>query len=263
MQKNHFARQRVMFPILACAFVLFMGAVLYSSSSVVEFTAIGKVESIYRDRVSLKILQIVGSESADLSIATGSWISFDLPREYRDKRSRRDRGEIIYGTVIEAELIGNIATEYELKTDKAKTETSTATSSAAVDEELKKTVPTVLLWTAQSVKKIKNANTYLPAEERKDKKGRRKKDKKPAEPVKVWTQEETVRGEILVKKEKVFIKEDRLGKRDKGLQILSEDWAGKLMGMSGSRVVLHGTTHRTNVSSGTIEIKSLMKVTPK
>lgn len=252
MHKNLFARQRVLFSAMACAFVIFMGAVLYSSqSSVVEFTAIGKVESIYRDRISLKILHIVGSETVELPVATGSWVSFDLPREYRDRHSRRNRGDISYGTVIEAELIGNIATEYELKTDEKKTET------------VKQTVPTVLLWTAQSVKKVKNANTWLPEDERKDRKGRRKKEKKPAEPVKVWTQEETVRGAVLVKKDKVYLKEDRLGKRDKGLEVVSEAWTAKLKDLAGSRVVLHGTTHRTSVSSGTMEIKNLMKVYPK
>ncbi|HNS09536.1 MAG TPA: hypothetical protein PKN29_07535 [Candidatus Ozemobacteraceae bacterium] len=252
MQKNLIARQRVLFSVLACVFSIFLGATLYSDASVVEFTAIGKVESIYRDRVSMKILDFVGSDTAELALATGSWVSFDLPREYRDRRNKRDRGQINYGTVIEADLIGNIATEYELKTDEEKTET------------VRKSVPTVLLWTAQAVRKVKNPNDYLPEEERKQKKGRRnKKEKKPAEPVKVWTQEETVRGNILLHKDKVYIKEDRLGKKDRGLEVLSEAWTEKLKTMPGTRVVLHGTTHRTSVASGTMEIRNLMKIYQK
>ncbi len=254
MHKNLFARQRVIFSVLACAFVILMGAALYSESSVVEFTAIGQVESIYRDRVSLKILHIVGSDTQELPLATGSWVSFDLPREFHDKRSRRERGQITYGTVIEAALIGNIATEYELKKDEEKAET------------VKKNVPTVLLWTAQSVKKVKNGNDYLPESERKERKkgrDRKKKEKKPEEPAKVWTQEETVRGAIVLHKEKVFIKEDRLGKKDRGLEVVSDAWVSKLKEMPGSRVVLHGTTHRTSVASGTMEIKNLMKIYTK
>ncbi|GAB1351479.1 hypothetical protein MASR1M12_02090 [Erysipelotrichia bacterium] len=252
MQKNLIARQRVLFSVLACVFSIFLGATLYSDASVVEFTAIGKVESIYRDRVSMKILDFVGSDTAELALATGSWVSFDLPREYRDRRNKRDRGQINYGTVIEADLIGNIATEYELKTDEEKSET------------VRKSMPTVLLWTAQAVRKVKNANDYLPEEERKQKKGRRnKKEKKPAEPVKVWTQEETVRGQVLLHKDKIYIKEDRLGKKDRGLEVTSEVWTEKLKAMPGTRVVLHGTTHRTSISSGTMEIRNLMKIYQK
>jgi hypothetical protein len=231
-----------------------MGAVLYSDSSIVEFTAIGKIESVYRDRVSLKILQIVGSDTEELPLSVGSWVSFDLPREYRDRRNRRDRGQINFGDVIEAELIGNIATEYEFKTDEEKSET------------VRKKVPTVLLWTAQSVKKVKNPNDYLPEDERKGsrkKAGKKKKEAKPEEPVKVWTQEETVRGMVLLHKDKVYIKEDRLGKKDRGLEVISDNWSEKLKEMPGSSVVLHGITNRTSVSSGTMEIKNLMRVYPK
>lgn len=253
MQKNVFFRQRAIFSLLACAFVMLMGAALYSDSSIVEFTAVGKIESVYRDRVSMKILQVVGSDTEELPLGIGSWVSYDLPREYRDRGNRRDRSRINFGDVVEAQLIGNIATEYELKTDEDKSET------------VRKQVPTVLLWTAQSVKKVKKPNDYLPEEERKGgrKKERRKKEEKPAEPVKVWTQEETVRGQVLLHKDKVYIKEDRLGKRDRGLEVISESWSEKLKEMPGSIVVLHGKTNRTSVSSGTMEIKNLMRVYPK
>ena len=252
MYKIPVARQWVLLSMLASVFVFFVGAALYSEASVVEFTAIGKVESIYRDRVSLKILHILGSDTHELPLATGSWVSFDLPREFRDKSRRRDRPQITYGNVIEAALIGNMATEYELKTEDDQS------------EHVKKTMPTVLLWTAQSVKKVRNANEYLPEEERKaGKKGRNRKEKKPKEAAKVWTQEETVRGSVLLFKDKVYIKEDRLGKKDRGLEIVSDSWSEKLKELPGTRVVLHGTTHRTSVSSGTIEIKNLMRVYQK
>lgn len=254
MQTNSVARRAVIYSVLACFCAIFAASSLYSAS-IVELTAIGKVESIYRDRVTMRIIEIVGSQTVDLAVASGSWVSFDLPKAMRDKRSRRDRNEISFGNVIEAQLIGNIATEYEMKEDEK-------------SEIVKPGVPTVLLWTAQSVTKVKNQNQYLSEEEKqsKGKKGRRKKkekEKKPEEPIKIWTQEETVRGNVLVKGSEVFIKEDRLGKKDKGLAIVSESWHDKLIELAGSRIVVHGVTHRTSVSSGTIEIKSLMRVYPK
>ncbi len=255
MQTSQFARRAVLLTLLACFFAVFAVSSLYSAS-VVEFTAIGKVESIYRDRITMRVLEIVGSETVELPVSKGSWVSFDLPREMRDKNRKRDRGQISFGNVIEAQLIGNIATEYEVK------------EGEEAKEKIKPGVPTVLLWTAQAVTKVKKPDQYLPEEERKAKKDRKKgrrkeKDKKDEEPVKIWTQEETVRGSVLVKGEKVYIKEDRLGKKDKGLELAAEAWTEKLKELSGSRVVVHGTTHRTSVSSGTIEIKNIMRVYPK
>lgn len=258
MQTNSVARRVVIYSILACFCVVFTASSLFSASSIVEFTSIGKVESIYRDRITMRILEIVGTQTADLGVASGSWVSFDLPKDMRDKHSRRDRKQISFGNIIEAQLIGNVATEYEVKDDNKATET------------LKAGAPNVLLWTAQAVTKIKDQKKYATEEEKteKDKKGRKgrrkkDKDKKPEEPVKIWTQEETVRGSVLVKGNEVFIKEDRLGKKDKGLAIQSPAWNEKLVDLSGSRIVVYGTTHRTSISSGTIEIKSLMRVYPK
>lgn len=255
MQTSQIARRAVLFTLLACFCAIFAASTLYSAS-VVEFTAIGKVESIYRDRITMRILEMVGSESVELPVSKGSWVSFDLPREMRDKNRRRDRGQISFGNVIEAQLIGNIATEYEVK------------EGEDAKEKVKPGVPTVLLWTAQAVTKVKNGDQYLPEEERTAKKSRKKgrrkeKEKKEEEPVKIWTQEETVRGSVLVKGEKVYIKEDRLGKKDKGLELASEEWLEKLKELAGSRVVVHGVTHRTSVSSGTVEIKNIMRVYPK
>ena len=259
MQTHPFARNAVYFAVLACLFTL--AAVAIHAESVVEFTAIGRVESIYRDRVTMRILEVVGSDTEQLPVAINSWVSFDLPKEFRDrnKRGRRTRDQITYGTLIRTDLIGNIATEYELKKDESE------------PEKVRQDVPTVLLWIAQSVARVKDSGQYdteedkqEKAEVKKGKKRRReKKVKKPEEPLKIWTQEETVRGAILVKGEQVFIKEDRLGKKDKGLHVVTDSWAEKLKEFSGSRVVLHGTTHRTGLASGTMEIQSLMRVYPK
>lgn len=221
---------------------------LFAMSNIVEFTAIGKVESIYKERVSMNVLYIVASDPASIGVATGSWISFDLPRAYSEKSNRR-QSQISYGNVIEAVLIGNVATEYE-------------TNNEDGDKTISSTVTPVLLWTAQSVKKVKNAKDYLPTKED-DKKGRKKNKKKEEEPLKIWTQEETVRGKVLVKNDKVYLKEDRLGKKDKGLEVLSEEWSAKLKDLHDSRVVLHGVTHRTGVASGTLEISNVLKVYPK
>ena len=260
MQTIPFARRAVYFAVLACLFVLVTATATYAAS-VVEFTSIGRVESIYRDRITMRILEIVGSETEQLPVGVNSWVSFDLPKEFRDrnKSGRRTRDQINYGTLIKADLIGNIATEYELKKDNAE------------PEKVKQELPTVLLWIAQSVAKIKDHGQYDSEEEKKEKaeakKGnkrrREKKEKKPEEPLKIWTQEETVRGAVLVKGEQVYIKEDRLGKKDKGLHVVTDSWAEKLKEFGGSRVVLHGVTHRTGLASGTMEIQSLMRVYPK
>ncbi len=260
MQTHQFARKAVYFAVLACLLTVAVVAVA-QSASVVEFTAVGRVESIYRDRVTMRILEVVGSATEQLPVGVNSWVSFDLPKEFRDrdKRGRRTRDQISYGTLIKTELIGNVATEYELKKDDNE------------PEKVTKSAPAVLLWIAQSVVKVKDQGQYeseadkqAKADGKKGKKHRReKKEKKPEEPLKIWTQEETVRGAILVKGEQIFIKEDRLGKRDKGLHVVTDSWAEKLKEYSGSRVVIHGVTHRTGLASGTMEIKSLMRVYPK
>lgn len=260
MQTHPFARKTVYFAVLACLFVVVIVAMAHASS-VVEFTAVGRVESIYRDRITMRILDIISSDTAQLPVSKNSWVSFDLPKEFRDrdKRGRRTRDQINYGSLIETALIGNIATEYELKKDDAE------------PEKVKQDAPTVLLWIAQSVVKVKDSGQYDSEEEKQEKaeskKGkkrrREKKEKKPEEPLKIWTQEETVRGAVLVKGEKIYIKEDRLGKKDKGLHVVSESWAEKLKDFNGSRVVLHGVTHRTGLASGTMEVQNLMRVYPK
>jgi hypothetical protein len=68
---------------------------------------------------------------------------------------------------------------------------------------------------------------------------------------------------VQIKNEKVYIKEDYLGKKDKGLEVISESWVDKLKDLTSQKVVLHGITHRTSVGSGTIEIHNALKVYPK
>jgi hypothetical protein len=129
----------------------------------------------------------------------------------------------------------------------------------------------VLLWMAQSVVRVKNPDQYLTEEERQAKRGRRRrgrkkeKEKKSEEPVKVWTQEETVRGIVNLreKEKRLYIKEARMGRRDKGLDVVDDEWYEKLKGFNGQKVVIHGTTNRTSLSSGTVEIQNILKIYPK
>ncbi len=238
-------------PIIILLFVT-VAQIGFCASSIVEFTAIGKIESIYKNRVSMSVLHIIASDTENLNVATGSWISFDIPKGNVDKSSRRER-EIGYGTVVEVSLIGNVATEYEVdESEDGNQKISTHNSSSS----------NVLLWTAQSCKRVKNPKDYLPESEKNEKKGK-KKSKKDKEPEKIWTQEETVRGIVTIKDDKVYIKEDNLGKKDKGLEIVSEEWSEKLKEYPKQKIVLHGITHRTNAASGTIEVHNALKVYPK
>lgn len=240
---------------LTLLFVLL--GVFAAQATVIELTAIGKIESIYRERVTLRIIKLVGSDTEKLPVSVGSWVSFDLPSH--PGKSRNRRSNVGYGDIVESALIGSIATEYEVKED-----------ATEVHEGDEGKAP-ILLWTAQSVVKVKNPNDYLTEKEKEEKKNRRrgkkdrKKDKKEKEPVKTWTQEETVRGMVnwREKEKRLYIKEDRMGKRDKGLDVVDDAWYEKLKEMHGQKIVVHGVTHRTSVSSGTVEIKNLLKIYPK
>jgi hypothetical protein len=212
-----------------------------------EATVVGKVESIFNNRVGLKVLHVIKVSDNEGKIATGTLVSFDLPN---DLQKGRRNNKINYGTVIEAELMGTTATEYALTTDDAKSGVNQPHSA-------------VLLWTAQGVRLIKNSNDYLPEEEKTGKKGRKKSKSKNQEPLRIWTQEETVRGLVFKHKEALYLKEEHVGRRDKGLEIISADWLEKIEPYVGNKVVLHGITHRTSISSGTIEINNLMKIYSK
>ena len=253
MRTASFCYKFFLVPLFLVLFALVAETSLFASS-IVEFTAIGKIESIYKNRASMNILHIIASNTEGLNVATGSWISFDIPKSNFDKSSRRDK-QIEYGSVVEVSLIGNVATEYEVDVDEMGDKKISSSSTA----------PNVLLWTAQSCKKVKNPKDYLPESEKdKSKKGRKKnKKEKEKEPVKIWTQEETVRGTVLLKNDKVYIKEERLGKKDKGLEVLSEEWYDKLKELPNQKVVLHGITHRTGIASGTFEVHNALKVYPK
>ena len=253
MHTDNFGFKTHFIILFILAFVLLPQIGLFASS-IVEFTAIGKIESIYKDRVSMNVLYIIASDTENLNVATGSWISFDIPKGNVDKASRRDK-QFSYGNVVEVSLIGNVATEYEIDEDEQGDKKLSSSTSSNNN---------VLLWTAQSCKKVKNPNDYLPESEKKDKKGRKKNNKdKEEQPVKIWTQEETVRGFVLVRNEKVYLKEERLGKRDKGLEILSEEWNEKLKEMPNQKVVLQGITHRTKIGSGTMDVHNALRVYPK
>lgn len=242
--------------ILSALLLVFLG-ILSAQASVIELTAIGKIESIYRERVTLRIIRLIGSDTEQLPVSVGSWVSFDLPSH--PGKSRNRRSNVGYGDVVEAALIGSVATEYEVG------------SEGATQHEADADKASILLWTSQSVVKVKNPNDYLSEKEKEAKKNRRrdkkdrKKEKKPEEPVKIWTQEETVRGLVnwREKEKRLFIKEDRMGKKDKGLDVIDDKWYEKLKDMHGQKIVIHGVTHRTSISSGTVEIKNVLKVYPK
>lgn len=239
------------------AFVLFIYVFVFETalfaSSIVEFTAIGKIESIYKDRASMSVLHIVSSNADKANIATGSWVSFDIPKGNLDRGSRREKA-IAYGDVVEVSLLGNVATEYEVNEDYRGDKKFSSSSTAS----------NVLLWTCQSCAKVKNPKEYLPESEEEKSGGRKKgKKKESKEPVKIWTQEETVRGKVLVKGDMVYLKEERLGRRDKGLELTKEEWVSKLKEFHEQKVVVHGITHRTSSASGTMEIHNILKVYPK
>ena len=228
---------------LPCAFMA-IACSAFASSGMAEASVIGKVESVFNNRVSLKILNVEKSTDGLAVIATGTWVSFDLPNDLT-KGKRNDK--IQFGSVIQAELIGNTATEYELTTDGDKQDVQSDN--------------VILLWTAQTVKLLKNGNDYLPEDEKVGNKKRKKNKNKG--PLKIWTSQETVRGTVIKNNDKIYLKEERLGRRDKGLEIIDSAWSNKLMPYIGSVVVANGVTNRTSVASGTIEISNVMKIYSK
>ncbi len=209
-----------------------------------EVKAIGQVESLYRGRVSMRILEIVSPASATAPLKVGDRVSFTLPKA----STRRDKSSIQYGNVIEADLEGNVATEYD------SSDTTAAPSQKGV-----------LLWTARHAERVRNPRKYLePEHDDGTHKGRRKgKRKKEKEAPQIWTQEEVVVGKVLLRDKRLYLKEDRLRPRDRGLDVLADEWYEKLKEYEGRKVVAYGTTHRVSVSSGTMEIKNIMKIYPK
>jgi hypothetical protein len=230
-----------------------LGLILITAGHAVlalELHAIGKVESLYRDRASMRIIELVGTPSADVTLGEGNWVNFDIPQV---KTKNRRRQSIRYGDIVEVHLHGHSATEY-------------ATDESGSTESPPK--PGAMIWSTKSVERVKNPRHYETGDKdagtKKDRKSRRGKNKKAQEPPpKIWTQEETVRGVVLVRGDHLYLKEDRLGKKDKGLHVTTSAWVEKLKPYDGQRVVVHGTTHRVTVSSGTMELENLMKIYPK
>lgn len=216
------------------------------AQAVQAITVVGQVESLYRDRVSVKILEVVGDASGTAVIKSGSRISFQMPRAPK----KRNQRSIQFGNVIEADLEGAVATEYAAGSEPA-------SSSAGL-----------MIWVASRAERVKNPKKYLESKDGEDPKGKRKRGKrdkreKQEEPPRIWTQEETVRGKVVASGLKIYIKESFTRPRDKGLDIVDIDWSEKLKPFLGKEVVVSGVTHRTSMSSGTVEIKNIMKVYPK
>lgn len=217
-------------------FIVFLSNFLFASP--ITVTAIGKIESLYENRVGMKVLEIVGTQTEDIPLKVDTWITFDLPK---DAQKARKKDKITYGNIVEVDLTGSTITEYE----------------ADIRQSLG---DKVIYWTALTAKKIKNQKDYLEEEPKKSSRKRKKKNKEPEKPEKLWIQQETVRGELTIKNNILFIKEDHLGKRDKGLEVLPGPWLDKLREFENQRVVVHGTTTRETPASGTIEIENLMRL---
>lgn len=204
---------------------------------------IGKVESLYRDRASIRILEVPNAASAPAQLTVGNYVSFNLPSAKQQSRPKRP---IQYGNVILVDLAGNVATEYA-------DETAVATNSQ------------VMIWNALYAERVKDPKQYLSEEEggKKGKKDRKDKKKREKEQPQIWTQEESVRAKVVLKKNRVYLKEEHLRPRDLGLDVLDPAWCEKLTPLQNQQVVVHGTTHRVSAASGTMEIKNVIKIYPK
>jgi len=225
-----------------CAVALLFATIALASWAM-PIRVIGKVESLYRDRASIRILEVPNAASAPAQLAVGNYVSFNLPSAKQQSRPKRP---IQYGNVILVDLAGNVATEYA-------DETAVATDSQ------------VMIWNALYAERVKNPKQYLPEEEggKKGKKDRKDKKKREKEQPQIWTQEESVRAKVVLKKNRVYLKEDHLRPRDLGLDVLDPVWCEKLTPLQNQQVVVYGTTHRVSAASGTMEIKNVIKIYPK
>jgi hypothetical protein len=229
--------------VLAC---LFLGGAV---AEAVTVNVIGQIESIYMQRAAMRVIEVPGDASGTSALKPGQKVSFMLPSHVKKLKGKE---AIEYGKVVEATLEGNQITEYN--------------NNAAAPDTMEAPAPTgdqVYVWSASRISKVRNQRKYLPESE--DKKGGKKgkKDRKNKEPERIWTQEETVRGTVFVKDNRIYIKEDQLRPRDRGLDVTSADWDEKLKPLSGKIVIVNGTTRRVSLSSGTIDINNLIKVYPK
>ncbi len=204
-------------------------------------TVIGQIESVYLNRASMTILESKTAGDTPETLTTGKLVSFNLPPQVGKKKS-----SVQYGNIVEVDLASDIATEYG--------------GQVASD------VTKVFIWTAVRCDKVKNARKYTSGKtgDKKEKgKGRKKKGEEM--PERLWTQEEAVRGTVTYreKEKKLYLREQGLRPRDKGLDVLSDEWYEKLKPYAGRQVVVHGTTNRTSLASGTIAIDNLLRVYPK
>lgn len=228
--------------VLAVLFFL-----LALSAQATVHTVVGQIESVYLNRASMKILETSVATGTPDTLAQGKRVSFNLPSTGGKKKP-----SIQFGNVVEVDLAGDIATEYG--------DAQPATGAAKI-----------FIWTALRCDKVKNAKKYTGEVKDGGKKGKgkgkgkgKKKDE-PDEPERLWTQEEAVRGTISYreKDKRVYIREEGLRPRDKGLDVVSDEWFEKLKPYNGREVVVHGTTNRSSLSSGTIEISNILRVYPK
>ncbi|NLM17726.1 MAG: hypothetical protein GX221_08425 [Candidatus Riflebacteria bacterium] len=255
-----------------CLSFSLLGADTALAASIVEAKIIGRIESIFRNRVTMSILENLeperlASEKSDeqkadetlkekklenglktsgkkitslseekgiikfAKLEEGTWISFELPVDYEQDHKR----PVKYGHFVKAELVGSVTTEYEGDSDSS---------------ELKRSP--VIIWTAQTLERLKNQREYRLKMEAKNKK-----------PPKIWTQLETVRGNIQIRKDKVYLREEGLRRKDRGLEVSGEEWVEKLGELDGHKVVVNGVTNRASLASGTIDVKNIMRIYPK
>ncbi len=237
-------RSRLNTNTLRIGFAAVISASIAISAWAMPVRVIGKVESLYRDRASLLILQVPNAASAPAQLTAGNYISFNLPSAKQQSRPKRP---IQYGNIIAVDLEGNVATEYA---DQAQV------ASGAAQQ--------VMIWNALYADRVKNPKQYLPEEEgtSKDRKGKGRKKHEKEQP-QIWTQEEAVRGKVVLKNKRIYIKEDSLRPRDLGLDVLDDAWYEKLKPLQNQRIVIYGTTHRVSAASGTMEVKNVIKIYPK
>ena len=232
--------QRILLRIILLGFI----AILQPASAV-DVSAIGKIESLYQNRVSMRVLEVIGDASSTSPIEPGDIVGFDLPRgEMKNKR----RQQIRFANIVKAELQGNIATEYEDTADE-----SNSKAGQGIDAP-----KNVMLWTAKVVERVRNPRKWEP---NKKKSGRQKKKEK--QPPKIWTQEETVTAKVYLHRDRLYLKEARVGKGGKGLEILEPQWREKLTPLANQKIVTHGETHRVTGASGTMCIMNILKIYPK
>jgi len=215
---------------------------------------IGQIESIYLQRASMRILEIPGDASGTSPLKIGQRVSFSIPIQKTGKKKGFEE-KLEFGKIYEIDLEGSMTTEY----------TSSMTEEPAKAEPASDSRK-VFFWTGSNIKRVRNINKYKvdePPEKGKKSKGRKDRRKKDQEGDKIWTQQETVKGVVLVKDKRLYIKEEHLKPKDKGLDVISDEWYEKLKPYAGKVVIVNGTTKRVSAASGTIDINCLIKISPK